>query len=163
MRKYQRKSVEKLRAHFNSNDPLKWVYAANLLGVQREMTPREFRIFKKRMFRTFKNIGVTITKAFQGVTKAMTTALKSFQLLADTMRDNPDKFRLDLRKIRPGITNEEIDRISKTIVTSKLYNPKVMKPPMTLKVASTVEELNNAPIIGNVKDLKISIDKTEHP
>lgn len=162
MRKYQRKNVKKLRDLVQSNDPLKWVYVSNLLGTNRQMTDREFRIFKRRMFKTFKNIGVTINRAFQGVAKAMTTAVKSFQALADAMRDDPDKFKLDLKKIRPEITDEEIERASKVIMSSRLYQPKVMQPPMTLKIASTVEGLKDAPIIGNVKDLQISVDETEH-
>lgn len=143
MRKYQRKLVREIATLYQSNDPLRYVYIANMLGVDRRMTPREFKIFKRRMFATFKKLGVTLNEAVTNMVGAMTKAAQSFADMVSAMTKINERNSVD-----PEIT---VHRVPNTVV-----------PVGNLRVASTVDGLKDAPIIGNITDLQIIVDETEH-
>jgi len=141
MRKYQRRAVNELAELYRSNDPLRYVYIANKLGVDRRMTPREFRIFKRRMFATFKRMGVALNDAVKNIVGAVSKAAQSFADMVTAMKTAQQR---DLGSIA-------VHRIPNTVV-----------PIGNLRVASTVDGLKDAPIIGNITDLQITVDETEH-
>lgn len=156
MRRYQRKIVTELAEVYQSNDPLKYVYIANKLGINRPMTPREFRIFKKRMFATFKKMGIAAQEAMKNLAGAMTSVASSFASIADAFKKQRTN---DLGHINIG-SMPQID-ISKQMVNHRLYGARVITPemPVAVRVAPTLEGLENAPMIGGIKDLKITLDE----
>lgn len=156
MRKYQRKLVDDLADVYQSNDPLRYVYIANKFGINRPMTPREFRIFKKRMFATFKKMGIAAQDAMKNLAGAMTKAASSVVEMVEAIKRQN---RSDLGHISIG-SMPQID-ISKQMVNHRLYGARVVMPemPAAVRVAPTIEGLKDAPILGGIKDLQISIDE----
>lgn len=89
MRKYQQKSVNKVSQLYQSNDPLKWVYIASVMGVNRPMTRREARIFIRRFKRGFQEMAKTIAKVFKGVATTVTRAVEGLTAFAKASQGMP--------------------------------------------------------------------------
>jgi hypothetical protein len=138
--KYQLKLKREVAELYQSNDPLRWVYLANKLNVDRQMTPREFRIFKKRMFATFKRMGVVVADAFKAITGAVSKAAESLATMVAAMS-----------KIKN-------DQPAGAITVHRLPHAETIN----VRIAPTIGGLATAPIIGNVSDLKIHVDEALH-
>lgn len=148
MRKYQKKLVNDLAGIYQSNDPLKWTYIAHKLGVNRPMNAREFRIFKKRLLRTFKKMGIAVSDAVQNMVGALTKAASSMADMVAAMKRQPSP----LGGISIG-SMPEVD-ISKQMIDHSLYNRRVLMGEPIMGIGKI-----DPPILGNMPDLKISIDE----
>lgn len=119
MRKYQKKSVNKIAVLYQSNDPLKWVYIASIMGVNRPMNKREARIFWRRfkhgidqmvqtIAKVFKGVATTVARAVEGLT-AFAKATEGMPKMAD-IRITPTVAELDnAPAIRGVITDIKLD------------------------------------------------------
>lgn len=139
--KYQRKLKRELAELYQSNDPMRWAYMANKFGVDRRMTPREFQIFKRRMFKTFKNMGVAMETAVKNIVGAMTNAAQSMASLVTAMTGLKQN----------GLNDITVHRLPATQIGMG-----------EVRIAPTIGELATAPIIGDVTDLKITVDEAMH-
>lgn len=104
MRKYQKKSVNKISQLYQSNDPLKWVYIASIMGVNRPMTKREARIFWRRFKRGIDQMVQTIAKVFRGVATTVKKAVEGITAFAKATEGMPK-----MADIRIAPTVAELD------------------------------------------------------
>ena len=140
--KYQRKLIRELAETYQSNDPLRWVYIANKLNADRRMTPREFRIFKRRAFATFKRMGITMNEALKSMVGAVSKAAGSLADMVVAMG------KINNQHPNGAITVHRIPQTEMAIGQ--------------LKVAPTLAQLPDAPILGHVTDMKIIVDEAMH-
>ena len=135
--KYQRKLKREIAELYQSNDPLRWVYMANKFGVDRRMTPREFRIFKRRMFATFKRMGVAVADAMKNLVGAMTNAAQSFANMVTGMKQLKGH----------GLNDITVHRIPQTQLGMG-----------EIRIAPSLAELNDATPIP-IGEMHISVEK----
>lgn len=140
--KYQRKLKRELAETYQSNDPLRWVYIANKLNADRRMTPREFRIFKRRMFATFKRMGIAMNDALKNMVGAVSKAAGSLADMVVAMG------KINHQHPNGAITVHRIPQTEMGIGH--------------VKVAPTLAQLPDAPIMGNITDMRIIVDEAMH-
>lgn len=136
--KYQTKLKREIAELYQSNDPLRWVYMANKFGVDRRMSRREFKIFKRRMFATFKRMGVAMETAVKNITGAMVSAAQSMANLVTAMTGIKNG----------GLNDITVHRLPATETTH-------------MRIAPSIGGLATAPIIP-IHDLKITVDEAMH-
>lgn len=96
MRRYQQKQINHLRQLYQSNDPMRWVYLASALGVNRPLTERERRIFVRRFSKAMKNIGKVVNEAIVAVVATATRAINGLMAFFHEVQADPTRFDLKL-------------------------------------------------------------------
>lgn len=86
MRRYQKRLVNELATHYQSKDPLKWVFIAIKLDVDRWPTDRERKLFSRRVVRTVERTAEQVVAGMAAFALAVTQAAGSFKTLADNMK-----------------------------------------------------------------------------
>lgn len=84
--KYQRKIKREIADLYQSNDPLRYVYLANRFGINRHMTRRELKYFKRSINQTFKHAAQAAKDMMTAFSSAMTNAATSIKALAEAMK-----------------------------------------------------------------------------
>jgi hypothetical protein len=78
--------VDQVAAHYQSKDPLRWVFIALKLNVDRWPTERERKLFSRRVVRTIERTAANVTKAFTALGAAVTQAAGSIKTFTDNIK-----------------------------------------------------------------------------
>lgn len=88
MRSYQKRAVNQLAALYQSNDPLRWVFIAVKLNVDRAPSEREKKLFARRVRKTVEHTAEQLVAGMAAFAEAVRGVGVSLKQMTDNIKAN---------------------------------------------------------------------------
>lgn len=88
MRRYQRKLVNEVATYYQSNDPLRWVFIAVKLNVDRQPSERERKLFARRVRKTVEHTAEQLVARMSAFAEAVRNMGVSLKQMTDNIKAN---------------------------------------------------------------------------